>query len=166
MNWDAISALAEIGGTIAVLVTLVYLAIQVKHSNEQRKLEAYRHTLDSLNQQLDTLTQSVETISILNRGRTALNKLSVDERVIFELIHIRVLNSIESWYEQQIQATKSGEIRDKQIANLAGVVSWYFAYPGAREIWLSVKHMYSSIEDYVSKSVMEGEAVSSPKPSA
>jgi hypothetical protein len=156
MNWDAIGAVAELGGTLAVFVTLVYLAIQVKHSNEQRKMEAYRHTLDSLNQQLDSLTQSLETVSILNRGRSSLDSLSKDERLIFELIHIRVLNSIESWYEQQIKATAPGEHRNAQIENLVGVTSWYFSYPGAREIWAGVKHMFSSIEELVSDAIEEG----------
>lgn len=32
MNWDAIGALAEVAGTLAVVITLAYLAIQVKHA--------------------------------------------------------------------------------------------------------------------------------------
>ena len=32
MNWDAISAISESLGTIAVLVTLIYLTVQVKDS--------------------------------------------------------------------------------------------------------------------------------------
>lgn len=34
MNWDAISAISETIASIAVVVSLVYLAIQVKHSNK------------------------------------------------------------------------------------------------------------------------------------
>ena len=33
MNWDAVGAIAETIGGIAVLVTLVYLAVQVRHAN-------------------------------------------------------------------------------------------------------------------------------------
>ena len=32
MNWDAIGAIGELAGGVAVIATLIYLAIQVKHS--------------------------------------------------------------------------------------------------------------------------------------
>ena len=42
MNWDAIGAVGEIVGALAVLITLAYLAVQVRHSRdlleENRKL--------------------------------------------------------------------------------------------------------------------------------
>jgi len=34
MNWDAIGAVGEVGGAIAVVATLVYLARQIRHSAE------------------------------------------------------------------------------------------------------------------------------------
>jgi len=34
MNWDAISAISETIASVAVVVSLVYLAMQVKHSNK------------------------------------------------------------------------------------------------------------------------------------
>ena len=37
MNWDAMGAIAELIGGIAVLATLVYLAIQVKQNNFMQK---------------------------------------------------------------------------------------------------------------------------------
>lgn len=35
MNWDAIGALGEVLGSIAVFLTLGYLAVQVRHAREQ-----------------------------------------------------------------------------------------------------------------------------------
>ena len=32
MNWDAIGAVGEIVGALAVVVTLIYLAVQTRHS--------------------------------------------------------------------------------------------------------------------------------------
>ena len=86
MNWDAISAVPEIGATIAVFVTLVYLSIQVRRANKQRELDAYRYAWDTLNQFCDLLTQSTENASILNRGRKSLSNLNEDEYIVFEHI--------------------------------------------------------------------------------
>ena len=38
MDWNAIGAVGEVAGAIAVLVTLVYLATQVRHSSQQTRL--------------------------------------------------------------------------------------------------------------------------------
>jgi len=39
MNWEAIGAVGEILGAVAVLITLVYLAIQIRQSTAQQKRE-------------------------------------------------------------------------------------------------------------------------------
>jgi hypothetical protein len=35
MNWDAVGALGEVLGSIAVFLTLGYLAVQVRHARDQ-----------------------------------------------------------------------------------------------------------------------------------
>jgi len=40
MNWNAIGAVGEIVGTLAVVVSLVYLALQIRTQNTQSKLAA------------------------------------------------------------------------------------------------------------------------------
>jgi hypothetical protein len=37
MNWDAIGAVGELIGAIAVLITLVYLAVQIKAMRDLNK---------------------------------------------------------------------------------------------------------------------------------
>lgn len=39
MNWEAIGAVGEALGSIAVLVTLIYLAIQIRQNTAQQKRE-------------------------------------------------------------------------------------------------------------------------------
>lgn len=40
MNWDAIGAIGEIIGALAVVVSLLYLALQIRSQNSQAKLTA------------------------------------------------------------------------------------------------------------------------------
>ncbi len=40
MNWDAIGAISEIIGALAVVITLAYLAIQIRQSNELLRSES------------------------------------------------------------------------------------------------------------------------------
>jgi hypothetical protein len=157
VNWDAIGAVAEIGGTIAVFVTLVYLSIQVRHSNKQHELDSFRHTWDSLNQFCELLTHSTENASILNRGRKSLSDLTEDEYVIFEHMHLRMLNTIESWYQQVNRTSKPGRYRDEQMDNIAGVASLYIDHPGVREVWRKVKHTFVPIQQLVEDNITKSE---------
>ena len=47
MNWEEIGAIGQLLGTIAVLVTLVYLSIQVRHAREQAMRSAERARCDA-----------------------------------------------------------------------------------------------------------------------
>lgn len=48
MNWDAISAIGEIAGAFAVFASLLYLAIQIKHSNNAMKAQAFQERSNAL----------------------------------------------------------------------------------------------------------------------
>ena len=47
MNWDALGAAGEIMGSLGVLITLVYLAIQVKQNNAYNKAQMYQARADA-----------------------------------------------------------------------------------------------------------------------
>ncbi len=116
MNWEAAGTIGEIVGSIAVVISLIYVSLQIRHANKQSELDSLRHTWDGLNQICDRLSESKETASIVNRGRDALESLDDDERLIFEHIHLRVLNTLESWYLQVVQTSKPGPYQESQIS--------------------------------------------------
>lgn len=45
MNWEAITAMAETAGVIGVILSIVYLSIQVRHSNQVSADAAFKNTL-------------------------------------------------------------------------------------------------------------------------
>ena len=50
MNWDAISAVAEMCGSIAVLLTLIYLVVQIKQQNKVTQAQIHQQRADSVAQ--------------------------------------------------------------------------------------------------------------------
>ena len=40
MNWEALSALGEIAGAMAVIVTLVYLSVQIRQNTKASRVAA------------------------------------------------------------------------------------------------------------------------------
>ncbi len=158
MNWDAISAIAETVGTLAVLITLIYLSVQMRIANKQGELESLRHTFDGINRMCELLCESTEKASIVLRGRESLKNLTDEERLIFEYMHIRILNSVESWYMQLIETSPPGEYRDQQLENISGVVEHILKYPGTQEIWGLVKHTFVPVEKLVDDALSNAES--------
>ena len=156
MNWEAAGTIGEIIGSVAVVISLIYVSLQIRHANKQSEIDSLRHTWDGLNQICDRLSESKETASIVNRGRNALKSLDDDERLIFEHIHLRLLNTLESWYLQVIQTSKPGPYQESQIANLEGIIAGYIDHPGTRDLWESLRPYFDSIADIVDGQLSPG----------
>ncbi len=77
MNWDAIGSIAEVVGALAVLITLAYLAVQVRQNSTQLR-EATRHA------KISSLDHTVEMFS---RFRGMLTEPNNSE------LHVRGLES-------------------------------------------------------------------------
>lgn len=149
MNWEALAAVGQILGALAVFITLIYLTVQVKHANTQAEIESHRHTWDMLNQFCDLLSSSRETAAVVNKGRGALQELSADERLMFEHVHLRLLNTLESWQLQIDRTAKSRKYKAQQLENLSGIAKGYFGFPGTRELWDSLREYFPTISQTV-----------------
>jgi hypothetical protein len=153
MNWEAAGTIGEIVGSIAVVVSLVYVSLQIRHANKQSEIDSLRHTWDGLNQICDRLSESTETASIINRGRKSLKSLDENEHLMFEHIHLRLLNTLESWYLQVTQTSKPGQYLDSQIANIEGIVAGYLDHPGTRDLWDTLRPYFETIANVVDHSL-------------
>ena len=50
MNWEAIGAIGELVSSLAVLVTLIYLTLQVKHARTESRAALLQHRSDATRQ--------------------------------------------------------------------------------------------------------------------
>jgi hypothetical protein len=63
VNWDAIGAVGEILGAVAIILTLVYLAAQIRQNTSSTRASTYSHTTDGWHNYMQS--QSVEDIDLL-----------------------------------------------------------------------------------------------------
>jgi hypothetical protein len=153
VNWEAFGAIAEMVGAAAVVATLLYLSVQLRTANRQAELESFRHTWDGLNQFCDLLSSSKETASVVNRGRESLSRLDAEEMLMFEHLHLRLLNILESWHLQIMRTSSPGEYRETQLANLSGIAAGYFGFAGTRELWDRLRDYFVPIKDLVDEAL-------------
>ena len=86
MNWEAISAIGQLIGAIAVLITLIYLAVQMKQNTAAVATSTYESTMTGFNDINVVVASNPEIASIINRGCMNSDKLSETETVQFNFI--------------------------------------------------------------------------------
>ena len=126
----SVAVLAEVVGAMAVIITIGYLAIQIRQSNRHAMLQSIQHTWSSMSGYCDLIAQSEELTSIVLKGRKSLDDLNENEHERFVHIHLRLLNNLECWLMMITESYPKGELRDHHLNNIDGIISRYFDYPG------------------------------------
>lgn len=158
MNWEAISAIGEVIGALAVVITLAYLARQVRQSNRQNLLAAFQHNYDSTNQFLTSTLESDELAELVVRGRKSYEKLTASERLRFDHFHLVVLNIVES---HLFQVERTADKLEREYAswarqNMKVVIQGYFAFPGTRTLWSHLEPFFEpSVRRFVAEALAE-----------
>ena len=132
MNWEAVGAIGEVGGAIAVVVTLVYLAIQVQQANSNSQKVALTEII-TLYQHHSAVVASDDNAEAFLKGLRDYAGLTAIERVKFNMCiagHMNVIDTIltYAWSAEGKDETEAPFALDYYGARL-------FAYPGFRDWW-------------------------------
>ncbi len=82
MNWEAISAVSEAVGAVTIVITLIYLAIQVRQNTASVKADAYQGWVSS-NIHLNLATTNQDFAQIIRTGIGDSAKLNAESEVSF-----------------------------------------------------------------------------------
>ena len=133
MNWDAIGAIGEVIGGGAVIITLIYLAAQVRDNTRVSESEAYRDGTAIWNDVFEMLMNADG--QLLMSALRSYKDLEPFEKQKFDTLMVTVTTALESNL-----AMIDGNVLDDE-ANIAveGFLKRYFAYEGTLEWWESGK---------------------------
>ncbi len=105
MNWDAIGAVGEILGAIAVFVSLLYLAIQIR-SNTNQSSALMTHSIESgYNSILDSVISNHQFAELLAKSLT-IETLSSSEELQLRAYSNKLLNI----YSSTLVAFENGQV--------------------------------------------------------
>lgn len=131
MSWDAIAALAELAGALAVIATLVYLTVQLRQNSALLKASIATASRESTNQLTGLLASDREALRVFYAGlesRTDLEKL---DRQHFDAMMSLYLEALLQSYQQQF---------DEALER----AHWMLRQPGFKEFWHEFKDLYGS----------------------
>ena len=98
MNWDAIGAAAELGGVILVLVTLVYLARQLKIIREQTTMTSLAESYAAQREISLQVATNADLAKLIEKANDSFDQLSASERRQYFHFLRATIGQFESWY--------------------------------------------------------------------
>ena len=130
MNWGAIGSISEVVGAIGVIVTLVYLAQQIRQNTEQSRLSSIHQLTTRINLAFDPI-YSGENTRVWTKGLTNPDSLSVEDRQVFDLLMNRVIATFDSTTYQYEHGAVPTDLYDglsktfQAIVSTPGGSAWY-----------------------------------------
>src|SRR5213075_681439 len=131
MNWDAISAISQLVGSLAVVLSVLYLAVQVHQSTRVAKVAMQDAAATALRDVTKPLMENAELERIWRVGLEDLNALSTEERARFFHAAYQFLKAFET-----IHFHYSYGLMDKQLwEGWYGLLRHYVTSPGMAYYW-------------------------------
>jgi hypothetical protein len=130
-NWDAISAISQLIGSIAVVLSVLYLALQVHRSTRVAKLATQDAAATALRDVTKPLMENAELERIWRVGLEDIGALSVEERARFFHATYQWLKAFETIHFHYVYG-----LMDKQLWDgWQELLRHYVAAPGIAHYW-------------------------------
>jgi len=99
MNWDALGAVGEVVGALAVVLTLGYLAVQIRHSTKSAEDAVFRDVFSAVTLQFSAMLDGPNSDAIL-KGLVDFNVLTEREKYIFDGLMTSLITLVESSWDR------------------------------------------------------------------
>lgn len=156
MNWEAIGAIGEIIGALAVIGSLLYLASQIKVAAKIATSQSQRETYEEFNNIVARTWASPESSDIMLRGLKDLQSLSVAERGTFHGFLGQLLNH----YFMVQRMHQAGFVDEDLMETFSLNIVSLLRAPGAHTVWETWANMYPESEKL--RNLIEDEAYEVP----
>ena len=159
MNWEAIAAVGQVVGALAVIVTLLYLAKQLKEQTRSLRVQSLHAQFAEYNTILAEL-QSLEGIGTAYRKTLAGEALTLDEEYELMFMYARIFNLNEKMFYLHLSGVADDFIKHKFERTIAPILaSSYF-----KQWWEKNKYRYfGEFIEYVEKLVTDRNDTHSPR---
>ena len=128
MNWDAIGAVAELVGATAVVMSLIYLATQIKDSKRSDQIIASASLSGTANEWLMHIVDNEGLCELYHRGISEYDSLNKSEKSRFSLLLYQLLRNAEAGWVQ----TNSGVVDHSYWIGVENAVGLIIGSKGGR----------------------------------
>ena len=158
MNWEAIGAVGEILGALGVIVTLAYLALQIKYTRNAWNRQNERDLLHGVTTSSQLIVEYPEIADLLLRGQEDFASLSETDKLrLHQWLYIW-LTKVDLAIRDK-QAGGFGDLEQLEISLEA--VATALRPVGIRPWWDSAKWLFSAeTQAAIDQAIEQGKATS------
>jgi len=138
--------IAELVAAAALVVSLIYVGIQVKLSTKATQAAAAQSYVDTMNGYVGLINSSGNLAKVLQGGAKGLDNLQEDEVIQFCAFHDQCFITFEAFYFEW----KHGLLLQQLWDTYRHVIVSLLMQPGQQEYWQFRKHWYDDeFQQYV-----------------
>jgi len=153
VNWEAIGAIGEVAGAIGVILTLGYLAVQIRANTAALKAEGSRANRVSGAPISVAIAQSSETARIFNSGLADFDSLTPEEQTRFSFLLGDMIGNTANRYAE----VELGILSETEFAEDTLRIAPLLKAPGGRAFWKRFSGWFpSNFREYVTKQILGG----------
>lgn len=155
MNGDSAGAIGEIVGAVAVVISVIYLALQIRKQTNEAKLGATRELAEQAQQMLDRIGSDLEFTAIYRQAVQNYNNLPDVERLWAALIFQRFFRVME----QQVHHIEKANVDPTYFDSYRRFFNEALTYPGVQQRWPTASNLFSErFQAYVGDHLEEAKA--------
>ena len=131
IDMQYLANLGEVVGAVVVILTLIYLAIQIRQNTQAQRTENYSRALERLAAMQSMLSQDGETSLIFSKAVLDTSKLTPQERMRFTWSMYEAFGAFEFMFH----ASRTDAIPDEVWTRWSSGVAWWLSFPGVQSWW-------------------------------
>ena len=136
MNWEMLSAIGQVVAAIGVIISLIYLAVQIREQNKERRRAGINILTTQWGELVKTGQESRDFAELFLRGIQSFQNLDAPDKLRFSAFFTRFTRNAEGMFIYY----RDGALEKALWDEVERTMIDYFAYPGVREWWTTRKH--------------------------
>jgi hypothetical protein len=139
MNWEAVNAIAQLISSIGVVISLLYLAVQVHRSTRLTKLAAQDAATTALREVTRPFAENPDVGTLWRKGLEDLNTLTPDDKARFFHVAFQFLKAMETIHHHYIH----GIMEEQVWRGWRNLYEHYLDAPGLSHYWKLRHYLFS-----------------------
>ena len=131
MTLETMAQLGEFIGGFGVIISFVYLAMQMRGNTKSLRADMTSRILDRLVAQQHTYAFDAEASNFFTRAINQPSELTMDERIQFGWLMTEFLGGFEFLMHQY----HAGNVDKETWLRWSSTLDWWLTFPGVRAYW-------------------------------
>lgn len=154
MNWDAIGAISELIGAAGVIITLIYLAIQIRNNTRAVRLDTAHNIMEEIRDLYSLMAEHGDLANLINRAATDYDSVQGQDKVRWYALNMNFIRSLENGHIQW----QEGALDERVWYGMKQQSADYTRLPGFHDFWKNRKHWFSEeFQEFMRTEIMGSE---------